>query len=94
LPADPDNPTFRDLFDLNTGIRDRMDQWLEGCADCKRKTGEEIVSIKQRVTAIEGDKAACKANRRSWRDYMVNGGFLVLAVIITFILDHSHVGGT
>jgi hypothetical protein len=91
--ADPDNPTFRDLYQLNTGIRDRMDEWLQGCTECKRKTGEEIVIIKGRVKAIEDDKANCRANRRSWRDYLVNGGFLVLAGLIVFFLDHAHLGG-
>ncbi len=91
-PHEPDNPSFRDLYALQKEMRDMMDDQLKGCSNCKAELKEKITKLDGRVEVLEGKKTECKANRRSWRDYTVNGGFVVIAGVAVWFLDHLHFG--
>jgi hypothetical protein len=80
---------MRDLYDLNTDIRDRMDVWMRGCANCKSEIHEKITELDGRVETLEIMKTEKQANHRSWRDYVVNGTFAAGVAFISFMLGRS-----
>lgn len=74
-PRDPDAVSLRDIYDLSKEIDGKLDQVNDRCT-----------RLEGRVGTLERKEDDRRTDRRSWRDYIVNGLFVIFASVISFFI--------